>query len=85
MAGLPGEVHDLGLTLAKTNAPEALTKFRGLAEASSMDATKVAAFVQNIAAGKFREQVPEHLARSLWARQNASEFGGIIGMARTLC
>lgn len=85
MAGLPGEVHDLGLTLAETNAPEALTKLKRLAEAEAMDATKVAAFVQNIAAGKFREQVPEHLARSLWARQNAPEIGGIIGMARTLC
>lgn len=85
MAGLPGEVHDLGLTLAKTDALEALTKLKALAEAEAMDATKVAAFVQNIAAGKFREQVPEHLARSLWARQNASEIGGIIDMARTLC
>lgn len=82
MAGLPREVHDLGLTLAKTNALEALTKLKALAEAAAMDATKVAAFVQNIAAGKFREQVPEHLARSLWARQKASEIGG---MARTLC
>jgi ATP-dependent Lhr-like helicase len=85
MAGLPGEVHDLGLTLAKTNSPEALTMLKKLAEADSIDATEVAAFVQNIAAGKFREHVPEHLARSLWARQNTSEISGIIGMARTLC
>jgi ATP-dependent helicase Lhr and Lhr-like helicase len=85
MAGLPGAVHDLGLTLAKTSSPEALTKLKRLADADSIDATEVAGFVQNIATGKFREQVPEHLARSLWARQNTSEIGGIIGMARTLC
>jgi ATP-dependent Lhr-like helicase len=85
MVGLPGEVHDLGLTLAKSSSPEALIKLKRLADAGSIDATEVAAFVQNIAAGKFREQVPEHLARSLWARQNTSEIGGIIGLARTLC
>jgi ATP-dependent Lhr-like helicase len=85
MAGLPGEVHDLGLTLSKTSSSEALTKLKRLADADSMDATEVAAFVINIAAGKFREQVPEHLARTLWARQNTSEINGIIGMARTLC
>jgi ATP-dependent Lhr-like helicase len=84
MAGLPGQVHDLGLTLAKTNSFEALTKLKGLAEAESIDANEVAAFVENIAAGKFREQVPERLARSLWARQNAVEIAGITGMARTL-
>ena len=83
MAGIPGEVHDLGLTLAKTNAPDALAKLKGLAEAEAVDAAEVADFVENIAAGKFREQVPEHLARSLWARQNAVEIGGIVGMART--
>jgi ATP-dependent helicase Lhr and Lhr-like helicase len=84
MAGLPGQVHDLGLTLAKTNSLEALTKLKRLAEADSVDADEVAAFVENIAAGKFREQVPERLARSLWARQNAVEIAGISGMARTL-
>lgn len=85
MAGLPGEVHDLGLTLSKSSSSEALTKLKILADADSIDATEVAAFVLNIAAGKFREQVPEHLARTLWARQNTSEIDGIIGMARTLC
>jgi ATP-dependent Lhr-like helicase len=85
MVGLPGEVHDFGLTLPKTSSPEARTVLMRLADADSIDATEVAAFVQNIAAGKFREQVPEHLARSLWARQNTSEIGGITGMARTLC
>jgi ATP-dependent Lhr-like helicase len=84
MAGIPGEVHDLGLTFAKTNTSEAITKLKGLAEAEAMEATKVALFVENIAAGKFKEQVPERLARSLWVRQNAVEIGGIIGMARTL-
>jgi ATP-dependent Lhr-like helicase len=85
MVGLPGEVHDLGLTLAKTSSSEATAVLKRLADADSIDATEVSAFVQNIAAGKFREQVPEHLARSLWARQNTSEISGIIGMARTLC
>lgn len=84
MAGLPGAVHDLGLTLAKTNATEALPRLRGLAAENDIDTAKIAAFVENIAAGKFREQVPQGLARSLWARQNAGEISEVTAMARTL-
>ncbi|MBR1146135.1 DEAD/DEAH box helicase [Bradyrhizobium sp. AUGA SZCCT0431] len=84
MAGLPGAVHDLGLTLAKTNATEALPRLRGLAAENAIDTAKIAAFVENIAAGKFREQVPQGLARSLWARQNAGEISEVSAMARSL-
>jgi ATP-dependent helicase Lhr and Lhr-like helicase len=84
MAGLPNAVHDLGLTLAKTNAAQALPRLRGLAAEKGIDAAKIAAFVENIAAGKFREQVPQGLARSLWARQNAGEISEVSAMARTL-
>jgi ATP-dependent Lhr-like helicase len=44
----------------------------------------VSAFVENIVAGKFREQVPQPLARSLWVRQNRAEIGAIPDMARSL-
>jgi ATP-dependent helicase Lhr and Lhr-like helicase len=84
MTGLPGAVHDLGLTLAKTDAAEALPKLRRLADEGAIDAPQISAFVENIAAGKFREQVPEGLARSLWARQNAAEINEVLAMARTL-
>jgi ATP-dependent Lhr-like helicase len=84
MAGLPGQVHDLGLTLAKTDATQALPKLRRLVEAELVESTEVSAFVENIAAGKFREQVPERLARSLWARQNETEVGKISEIVRGL-
>jgi ATP-dependent Lhr-like helicase len=84
MAGLPGQVHDLGLTLAKTSATEALPKLRGLGQFDRASTIDVSAFVENIAAGKFREQVPATLARSLWARQNGAEIDNISEIASEL-
>ncbi|MBU6462664.1 MAG: DEAD/DEAH box helicase [Bradyrhizobium sp.] len=84
MAGLPGQVHDLGLTLAKTSAAEALPKLRGLGQLDRASAIDVSAFVENIAAGKFRGQVPATLARSLWARQNGAEIDNISEIASEL-
>lgn len=85
MVGIPGEVHDLGLTLSETNVSDASAKLKLLADAEEVDPIGVAAFVENVAAGKFREQVPQPLAKALWARQNAAAITGINGMARTVC
>jgi ATP-dependent Lhr-like helicase len=83
MVGLPSQVHDLGLTLAKTDAEEALAKLKTLANDTIVE-SELSAFVENIAAGKFREQVPQHLARSLWSRQNRTEIGRIPEIAERL-
>jgi ATP-dependent Lhr-like helicase len=52
-----------------------------LAQKHEIDPDHVAEFVANIKAGKFRKQVPESLARSLWAKQNFTKIGGISTMA----
>ncbi|WFU45261.1 DEAD/DEAH box helicase [Bradyrhizobium sp. CB82] len=83
-AGLPAQVHDLGLTLAKTTEAEALPKLRELSSVGRSRPIQVCDFVENIAAGKFREQVPLALARTLWTRQNAAELSIISEIAREL-
>lgn len=50
----------------------------------NIDPHDVSEFVANIKVGKFREQVPENLARSLWARQNGDNVTGIPVMAGRL-
>jgi ATP-dependent Lhr-like helicase len=84
MAGLPGQVHDLGLTLAKTNAAEAMPRLKGLAAEAEIEGQRLSGFVENIVAGKFKEQVPAALARSLWLRQNAAEIAAIGEIAQRL-
>ncbi len=84
MAGLKGQVHDLGVTLARTNLAEAMPTLKQLADDGAVEAARVSTFVENIVAGKFREQVPQPLARSLWVRQNMTEIGAIPDMARSL-
>jgi len=84
MAGLPGQVHDLGLTLAQTNATEALPKLKKLATEEKIDRARLSGFVKDIAAGKFKDQVPGPLARSLWVRQNTGEINAIAEIARNL-
>jgi ATP-dependent Lhr-like helicase len=85
MAGLASGVHDLGVTLAKTTASEIAPIVGKLGQMAEIDPSDVAAFVENIKAGKFREAVPEELARSMWASQNRSAVGGISAIARSLC
>ncbi len=85
MAGLASGVHDLGVTLAKTTASEIMPIVGRLGQMGEIDPSDVAAFVENIKAGKFREAVPEELARSMWASQNSAAVGGISTIARSLC
>ncbi len=84
MSGLKGQVHDLGVTLAKTSVAEAMPRLKQLAKDGVVEPAKISAFVENIVAGKFREQVPQPLARSLWVRQNTAEISTITDMARSL-
>ena len=84
MVGLPAHVHDLGLTLTKTNAREAIEKLKRFAEGGSVRAAEISAFVENVAAGKFRDQVPESLARGLWAAQHEIETSEIPEIAKEL-
>jgi ATP-dependent Lhr-like helicase len=84
MAGLPGQVHDLGLTLAQTNAADAQPKLKALATEGAVDPARLSGFVKDIAAGKFKDQVPGPLARSLWVRQNTAEINAISEIARSL-
>jgi ATP-dependent helicase Lhr and Lhr-like helicase len=82
MAGLPGQVHDLGLTLAQTNATDAQPKLKALV--GEVDPARLSGFVKDIAVGKFKDQVPGPLARALWVRQNTAQINAIGEIARTL-
>ncbi|WP_334419034.1 MULTISPECIES: hypothetical protein [unclassified Bradyrhizobium] len=84
MAGLPGQVHDLGLTLTQTNATEARPKLKALATEGEVDQVRLSGFVKDVAAGKFKDQVPGPLARSLWVRRNTAEINTIDEIARSL-
>jgi ATP-dependent Lhr-like helicase len=44
----------------------------------------VAEFVSNVKFGKFREQVPDELARALWARENKATVASIAGVAKSV-
>jgi ATP-dependent Lhr-like helicase len=81
MAGLKSGVHDLGVSVSKIKESELRPILGKLAKMHEIDPDDVAEFVANIKVGKFREQVPEHLARSLWARHNLAEISGIAAMA----
>lgn len=84
MSGLPGQVHDLGLTLAQTSATDVRPKLKALANEGAVDPVRLSGFVKDIAAGKFKDQVPAPLARSLWVRQNVAEINAIAEIARSL-
>jgi ATP-dependent Lhr-like helicase len=82
MAGLAAEVHDFGVTLEKTGLNEILPILTKLGAMASIDPSDMAEFVQNINAGKYRDFVPDGLARSQWARQNAPVVSRIPEIAR---
>lgn len=84
MAGLQPGVHELGVTVSKIKESELRPILSKLAETRNIDAHDVSEFVANIKVGKFREQVPENLARSLWARQNDDKVTEIPVMAAAL-
>lgn len=81
MAGLQSSVHDLGVSVSKIKESEFRPILSKLAGMQRINPDDVAAFVANIKVGKFREQVPESLARSLWARQNCDKVTEISLMA----
>jgi ATP-dependent Lhr-like helicase len=82
MAGLAAEVHDFGVTLEKTSPTEIQPILAKLGEMTSIDPGDMAAFVSNIKVGKFRDFVPEGLARGQWAKQNASVVKSIPAVAQ---
>ncbi|MCZ4368885.1 hypothetical protein, partial [Sulfitobacter dubius] len=49
-----------------------------------LDAGEVAGFVANIKSGKFKGQVPDRLARDLWASSNTALVAAVAPMAATL-
>jgi ATP-dependent Lhr-like helicase len=81
MAGLKSGVHELGVSVSKIKQDELRPILGKLAQMHGIDPADVAEFVANIKVGKFREQVPESLARSLWAKQNRAKIVGISAMA----
>ncbi|MCP1991621.1 MULTISPECIES: DEAD/DEAH box helicase [unclassified Bradyrhizobium] len=81
MAGLQSGVHELGVSVSKIKQGELSPILSKLAGMQKIDPDDVAAFVANIKVGKFREQVPDSLARSLWARQNRDKVSEIPVMA----
>jgi ATP-dependent Lhr-like helicase len=84
MAGLASAVHDLGVTLSKTTAEEIRPIVGKLAQMGELNPGDMAEFVENIGSGKFREQVPEALAREQWAKQNLSVIRDVPSMANQL-
>lgn len=76
MVGLPGHVHDLGLTLSETTVETARSTLASLADVASGRCPRSRGS-QNIAAGKFKDQVPGELAKSLWVRQNVADIDAI--------
>ena len=84
MAGLTAEVHDFGVTVEKTGLDEIKPILTKLGAFASIDPADMAVFVKNINAGKFRDFVPEGLARSQWAQQNASVVIAVPTMAQDI-
>lgn len=84
MAGLKSGMHDLGVSVSKIKGSELVPILQNLTGMGAIDPATVAEFVANIQAGKFREVVPEGLARALWARRNGAVVGGIASMAENL-
>jgi ATP-dependent Lhr-like helicase len=84
MAGLASGVHDLGVSVSKIEESQLIPILKKLAGMGAIDPAIVAEFVANIQAGKFREVVPEDLARAMWAKRNSDVVDGINSMAGAL-
>lgn len=81
MAGLKSGVQELGVSVSKIKQEELRPILNKLAQMREINPEDVSEFVANIKVGKFREQVPEGLARSLWAKQNRGKIADISAMA----
>ena len=67
-----------------TLAPRVVAAFGLKSDEGAVDPVRLSGFVKDIAAGKFKDQVPAPLARSLWVRQNVAEINAIAEIARSL-
>lgn len=70
MAGLASGTHDLGVTVSETSESELRPILKKLAGMDDLNSLDVASFVTDIKVGKFRDAVPDQLAKQLWAQQN---------------
>lgn len=82
MAGLKSGVHQLGVSVSDTDEKELKPILRTISQMQAMNPADVADFVSNVKVGKFREQVPDDLARALWARRNQSALATVAEAAR---
>lgn len=82
MAGLKSGVHHLGVSVSDIDEKELKPILHSMSQMLAMDPADVADFVSNVKVGKFREQVPDQLARALWARRNASSVATVAEAAR---
>jgi ATP-dependent Lhr-like helicase len=84
MAGLASGVHDLGVSVSKIKEEELRPILATLGGMHELGPADVAEFVANIKTGKFREAVPDDLARRLWAQQNKVAVGIIASCAASI-
>jgi ATP-dependent Lhr-like helicase len=80
MAGLKSGVHHLGVSVSDINESELRLILKTLSQMDAIAPADVAEFVSNVKFGKFREQVPDELARALWARENEATVASISGV-----
>jgi ATP-dependent helicase Lhr and Lhr-like helicase len=83
MRGVKTQMHDLGVTTSEVELDELRASLRNMSQAR-LDAGEVAGFVANIKSGKFKEQVPDWLARDLWASNNVALAAAVAPMAAIL-
>jgi ATP-dependent Lhr-like helicase len=78
--GIKCAIHDIGLTAVGASTSDLLPALRRLAD-EPVSPKDLAASVENIKAGKFREQVSDDVSRKLWAEQNEGLIREIPKMA----
>ena len=80
MRGVKTQMHDLGVTTSEVELDELRASHRNMSQIR-LDAGEVAGFIANIKSGKFKEQVPDWLARDLWASNNVALVAAVAPMA----
>jgi hypothetical protein len=78
--GIKCAIHDIGLTAVGASTRDLLPALRRLAD-EPVSPQDLAVSVENIKAGKFREQVSDDVSRKLWAEQNEGLIREIPKMA----
>ena len=82
MDGLQPELQVFGVTIAKADIGSGERALRRLAGGPVISPAELAQHVQNLKVGKFAEFVPEELARSQWAEQNAAVIARVPKIAQ---